>query len=346
MDNDFFRKINMQYAYDFLTKTLNKEAILGYAEYLVEQKKPFALFFLDLDHYKSINDTLGHQVGDIVLARTAKQIMEDLAEVGIVGRFGGDEFICIVEDIINYDEIWQLARKVSQGIRFLKINELKDKLWIASLTSTIGVARYPLDAVSFNELLEASDKALYRGKHKGRNCFIIYNDILHSSIKKSQEGKQYTSEQLLNYIYEELSGCGKNILAGMKRLLGFFYDYFNIEGITLVENEKVLETYANGKFSQYDVIHKEYYDLVGLSHDGMVILNNRNHLTEISQELYESFLQQNVRATMIFDCKTSRSSHGYLRIDMARERVWTYEERIIFLTLARTYAIYKELRIK
>ncbi len=342
---DYFKKINMQYAYDSLTRTLNKEVILGYAKYLVEQNHPFTLFFLDLDNYKNVNDTLGHQVGDIVLEQTAKQIKSDLCDYGFVGRFGGDEFICIIEDTIDYDEVWKFAKKICNGIRHLKIEELKNKISIASITSTIGIARFPLDAKDFDNLLGASDKALYRGKHKGRNCFIIYNENLHANIKKTQEGKQYSSEQLLSYIYEELSPANDSLLSRMKRLTAFFYYYYNIDFIGIVENDKFLDVLTNEKIKNYQVIDKRLYDFIGLSHDGMITLNNRNHLVDISNDLYQDFSNQNIRATMVFECKIKNTNFGYLRIDMARDRVWTQEERLIFLTLARTYAIYKSMSI-
>lgn len=128
-----------------------------------------ALMYLDIDHFKSINDSLGHEAGDDLLKEFAKKLKSKLREVDVVFRLGGDEFTIIVEGVIaEYSAV-----KVATNI----IQELGKSIWLGNpelkVTTSIGIAIYDGRAIEPDKLVALADKAMYTAKHSGRNNFKI-----------------------------------------------------------------------------------------------------------------------------------------------------------------------------
>ena len=184
---NIIKKYGMQNFLDPLTKTITRGYILNYVSDLLKEKRPFYMIIIDIDNFKQINDNYGHQVGDEVLANTAKNIVEAVGDSGLVGRYGGDEFIIIDFVHTDYDSIHKFLEDFymdeCNGVFRSIMNVGQVKLF---LTGTIGCAKYPDDSVDFDDLFLKADKALYRGKIKGRNCFIIYVHEKHKDIDISK----------------------------------------------------------------------------------------------------------------------------------------------------------------
>lgn len=131
--------------------------------------KNLALMYLDIDHFKSINDSLGHDAGDRLLKDFAARIRAKLREVDVVTRLGGDEFTVIVEGITDEDSASKVAINILQEINrggWLGNSDLK-------ITSSIGIAIYYGEAIEADRLVALADKAMYKAKHSGRNNFKI-----------------------------------------------------------------------------------------------------------------------------------------------------------------------------
>jgi len=131
------------------------------------KKKKLAIMSLDLDRFKTINDTFGHDIGDKLLVASARRLTSFLREVDTVVRMGGDEFCLLLWDIDYREEAGKVAQKV--------IDEFQKPLFVTSHkfnnTVSVGVAIYPEDGKSIKILLNKSDKALYKAKEKGRNNY-------------------------------------------------------------------------------------------------------------------------------------------------------------------------------
>lgn len=130
---------------------------------------PFSVLFLDLDHFKSVNDTHGHLVGSRLLSEVGAEIKKTLRESDITFRYGGDEFVIVLANT-NIDDAMMVAERVRAQIekkRFLA----RDKLDIR-LTASIGVASYPDHALTKKDILRAADEALYGVKRAVRNKVI------------------------------------------------------------------------------------------------------------------------------------------------------------------------------
>jgi diguanylate cyclase (GGDEF)-like protein/PAS domain S-box-containing protein len=130
-----------------------------------------AVLFLDLDHFKNINDSLGHNVGDQFLEATAVRLASCVREGDTVARLGGDEFAVLLEDIAHIEDISMVARKVLAAFASPFTVEAHELY----LTTSIGVSLYPDDGADGHTLLKHADAAMYRAKELGRNNFQFYS---------------------------------------------------------------------------------------------------------------------------------------------------------------------------
>ena len=173
--------LNYYAHYDPLTKLVNRRYFFDlFDQALIEHEQsnhPFNLCICDLDHFKGINDSLGHQAGDLVLTKFAEILTENLGEQDIVGRFGGDEFIvCFHHKTQEECEfLLERVRSTLEKSRF----DLDDNANF-SVTATFGLAHLRSEQISqsdTNALFEAADKALYQAKQKGRNQISTLNTL-------------------------------------------------------------------------------------------------------------------------------------------------------------------------
>jgi len=102
---EYFKDIDMNYALDSLTGVLSRANVLGFAKHLVDTKTPFMMGILDIDNFKLVNDNYGHMVGDECLKSVASNLAAYVGGDGVVGRFGGDEFVVIYFKSQSYDDI-------------------------------------------------------------------------------------------------------------------------------------------------------------------------------------------------------------------------------------------------
>ena len=129
----------------------------------------FALLFIDVDHFKDINDSLGHAGGDHVLREVGRRLTQAVRASDLVARLGGDEFTVVLEDLPDEAEAARLAAKILSAIALPMAVE--GHLMI--VTCSIGVAFFPADAVDGDALIRAADEAMYRVKHTGRGAFAV-----------------------------------------------------------------------------------------------------------------------------------------------------------------------------
>lgn len=159
---------------DPLTKVYSREAGKEKIEetLIVSQKRSdYALFVLDIDNFKMINDTFGHLYGDAVLTMAASSIKSSVDTEDIVGRFGGDEFFVFVKNS-DADTIMKKADKINKSILSMRTNISDDN----DIACSIGIAMGSDGADTYQELFEKADIALYKAKNEGKNRIIAYTD--------------------------------------------------------------------------------------------------------------------------------------------------------------------------
>jgi diguanylate cyclase (GGDEF)-like protein len=130
-------------------------------------KKIFALMSLDLDKFKDVNDTFGHDIGDRVLVAAASRLTGILRKVDTVARIGGDEFILLLWGISERDDAIKVARKIIEVFQQRLIIDEHN----ITITVSIGIVIFPEDGKDIKELLRKSDESLYLAKASGRNCY-------------------------------------------------------------------------------------------------------------------------------------------------------------------------------
>ncbi|WP_333876193.1 sensor domain-containing protein [Methylobacter sp.] len=165
--------------YDLLTKLPNRRLLQERLKHSINMErregKQLALLMLDLDRFKAVNDSLGHQAGDALLQQVAERITGQLRDVDMVARLGGDEFIVLLEDIIHPDDAARVAEKIITDLsKPFKLNQSDD----VRIGASIGISLYPQHGDSSEILLDHADAALYHAKDRGRGCFAYFSEEL------------------------------------------------------------------------------------------------------------------------------------------------------------------------
>jgi len=143
-------------------------------------ERKFAVLFLDLDHFKNINDTLGHNVGDALLKAVSLKLKTLIRENDIVARIGGDEFIIVLNDFSDSGNLEQVIVKILDAFR----HEWPVQTHFLRLSTSIGVAIYPDDSKEINELMKFADIAMYKAKSEGRDQFSFFTSKLNDKVHK------------------------------------------------------------------------------------------------------------------------------------------------------------------
>ena len=167
--------------YDEITglpnRTLIKERLDQIIEQAARNKSEVAVFFIDLDDFKSINDSLGHPIGDMLLAKVGERIQSCVRDSDLVGRLGGDEFIVIVPNARRPNAI-NTAKRLLQGHN--ESYEINGQ--ILRITASIGIASYPQDGTDSLSLLKNADQAMYHAKRSHLGTFCFFDQSMNASL--------------------------------------------------------------------------------------------------------------------------------------------------------------------
>ena len=233
---EYFKDVDIKYALDSLTGVLSRPNILGFARHLVENNVEFMMGILDIDNFKLVNDNYGHKVGDVCLQQLGTNLAKYIGNDGLVGRFGGDEFIVIYFKGTSYDHVHDYIENM-----FNKGNVVRKKFKVDNLsfyvTATIGCASFPKDAKTYDELFLTVDKALYRGKTKGRNCFIVYVESKHKNIEVHMR-EQSSLVNMFNRITEFANNDSNPVDVRMKNILDYMTSSLQISESVLLFLDK------------------------------------------------------------------------------------------------------------
>ncbi|QCJ42372.1 diguanylate cyclase [Bacillus sp. S3] len=163
--------------HDSLTGVPNRRLFKEKLEQALKEGKryqrKFALLFIDLDHFKRINDTYGHDIGDELLLEFSNRVKQQLRECDTLARHGGDEFTIILSDLQAEAEAIKIAKRILGSLK----EPWKIGKHVIQMTLSMGIALYPKDGISSDELLKHADNALYVVKENGRNNMQVYSRI-------------------------------------------------------------------------------------------------------------------------------------------------------------------------
>lgn len=256
--------------HDYLTELPNRNYFLSKAEkFLAEDpNKKRAIIFFDLDHFKFINDRLGHVFGDALLLKVTERLTERYKNRYILSRFGGDEFVMFIDDFQSIEHV----ELISQEILDIISNTVDLNGQAVNTTASAGVSIYPEHGQSISDLLVSSDIAMYQAKEDGRNCYYIYNAELRDkiAIKMIIENSLHTAlkNEQFNLVYQPIFDLDSQRALGAECLIRWKHPElgmvspekfipmaeFNgeINEIGLWVIDKACETFANWS-KEYDI---------------------------------------------------------------------------------------------
>ncbi|NOQ93591.1 MAG: EAL domain-containing protein [Methylophaga sp.] len=195
------KRIAFMATHDDLTSLPNRSLLRDRLQQAIAHAKrtqsKMAVLFIDIDHFKYINDSLGHQIGDELLKILSARLISELREEDTVARFGGDEFVIVLPDISTLTDTNEVATNLLNNIKqpyFIGEHELM-------ITGSIGISIYPSDADDADDLIQHADSAMYLAKEQGRNnCQFYTSEIneritrrltLEKALRKAVESQQF-----------------------------------------------------------------------------------------------------------------------------------------------------------
>lgn len=165
------KRLHIRAHYDELTELPNRYLLLDRLKRLIEcsesDKSKFTLFYIDLDNFKTINDTKGHAFGDKVLKEIASRLSQLIRKVDTIARIGGDEFILLLENMSDIDDISRIAETLIKDVSAPNNIEGVE----VQISCSIGIVIYPENGTTIDTLLANADARMYKAKHKERGTY-------------------------------------------------------------------------------------------------------------------------------------------------------------------------------
>lgn len=322
--NNILANKNIEEISDSLTEAISRKFFLDFTKSLIEEKKRFTFVYLDLDNFKNINDVFGHEVGDEILKQITSDFISFLGTDGVFGRIGGDEFCFIYFKSIDYDELHSLFKTIYHS-NLLRVT--RDVMGHSIfLTGTLGSVSYPTNCSSYSELIDKADKVLYRGKSKGRNCYIIWVEEKHKDIQIINMAKKdiYSMiTKITDYFdnYNPLAFAIKRAVDYLQKNLGIDYLHFVYNG-ELIDGA-TFKSLGKIKIDD-DRFDKEFF-----------YTNYKIHIQRLQPSYYEIIKNMKIESILMLK-ETSNKPVKYIIYSLSRtSRIWQNDEKAILFIFLR-----------
>lgn len=190
------KKIEFMAYYDYLTvlpnRFLFKDRIQQALNIAKRNGTQLGVMFIDLDNFKVVNDTIGHKGGDFLIKEVAQKLQEKVRKTDTVARFGGDEFMIMLTDIKDEDDVPTIADKIME--MFSQSFKIQEQYFL--ITASAGISLYPIDGEDAETLVKNADTAMYKAKDKGKNQFVLCTTDMKEEVE--------TNAKLLNDLQHAL----------------------------------------------------------------------------------------------------------------------------------------------
>ena len=314
--------------YDSLTGVYNKKTITEYAKKRIseEKEKRIVIAILDVDHFKSVNDTFGHLYGDKVLARVGGRLKEIVGEDGVIGRIGGDEFM-IVFNGLNDD---QVLRGMLRAIRTQIKWEFAEDFENLSITCSIGASIFPVNGRDYEDLFKKADCCLYIAKEKGRDRYVFFRDEMHRASYEAMLNKNQLNamknpreirelKNVASFMENAMTDSRKAILDAMRHMK----DTFGIDNINIYYGEGMKKVYSFGsdipeaKDAMY-VFSEEFQKLMG-ENERFLQIGFADTFSDITPDFCGRMKAERIASTIQCYIGDKRNIKGLVTFNKCRE---------------------------
>lgn len=322
---------------DSLTGVLQRKHLYRYIESLINDNIPFTMAILDIDNFKHVNDKYGHAIGDEILEQLSEKLRVFIGLDGLVGRYGGDEFIFVWTKSIDFNDVHDFYSKMNHGEnKFLRFTYPCTGCQ-PFITGTIGSASFPKDAQTFNGMFDLCDKTLYRGKIKGRNCYIIYQEFKHKYITV-QELAEPDIFQILTTLTNKFY-CSQNIKIKIRNCVIYLRLELKLDNVYYIKQ--------NG-----DVIDVNDYTILGnvqdladiLNEDHLFTSSTSDNIKAASPSLAKALEPFGIHSILFTDICSQTKKYGYIFYALERaSRIWQPADKAGLLYLSKLIASHLDL---
>lgn len=327
-------------ARDAGTGLLNKRALTEYTIEQLNRKDDHIrwLVIIDIDDFKHINDTYGHIFGDRVIRRVAEIMQELVGQRGVIGRFGGDEYVILLEKIETREQLKTLLKTLAKEFALAFDPKVR-------VTASIGASEYPVEGRDYEELMRKADKALYLAKEKGKNRHIIYEERLHGALRTddmqtmamayavSKEKKR----EVITEMITQLCMSGVDAIVKNPDRLQQIRSLFDLDGITIFADRGEELVCRSGNYmaeapdGRPGFEDEKYLSLFG--EDDIFVESNMVKLRSQNPAAYAVTQKQEIGAAL--QCLSRRDGVPYVMVNYEvfnRNRKWS-DEDITLLTV-------------
>lgn len=295
------KALNFQTYHDHLTKLPNRTQFLNRLKESItnanKMNQIFAVLFIDLDNFKEINDTLGHNIGDKVLQLVSKRISTCIRNEDSLSRLGGDEFTVLLYDLKTPESAADVAQKILDIIKS-KITIEKNEFY---LSASIGISIYPKDSLNGNDLLKFADSAMYKAKNKDKNNYQFYSsDMTEIAFEKvliqTSLHIAINKKEFIVY-YQPQVDAKNNIIIGLEALVRWNHPTMGmippIKFIPIAEENGFIITLDNY------VMKQAMIDFVDLYKNGFNpgILSLNLSIKQLGNDSFISYLKKTIEET-------------------------------------------------
>lgn len=314
--------------YDSLTGVYNKKTITEYAKKRIseEKEKRIVIAILDVDHFKSVNDTFGHLYGDKVLARVGGRLKEIVGEDGVIGRIGGDEFMIVFNGLDDDQVLRGMLRAIRTQIKW----EFAEDFENLSITCSIGASIFPVNGRDYEDLFKKADCCLYIAKEKGRDRYVFFRDEMHrasyeamlnqnqlNAMKNPREIRELKNVAL--FMENAMTDSRKAILDAMRHMK----DTFGIDNINIYYGEGMKKVYSFGsdipeaKDAMY-VFSEEFQKLMG-ENERFMQIGFADTFSDITPDFCGRMKAERIASTIQCYIGDKRNIKGLVTFNKCRE---------------------------
>jgi len=342
---------------DSLTKLLNKASCQRLiSDYFssADNGTVASLLILDLDNFKSVNDTRGHLFGDVVLTQVGTALRKMFRADDIIGRIGGDEFMVLLKNISGTDVLKERCQSLLDTLNILFENLAPD----LAVSCSIGVALFPSHGRYYNELFLKADEALYQAKHSGKNQFNIYSadykftydNSTHTTVIDSDDPLTVTTESFERFVFHSLYES-RNIEATINNLISFVGSNLNVSRVYIFENNddntecsNTFEWCNEGIVPQKENLQNISYitDIPGwpdvYSESNVFYCTD---ITKLDPQYREILEPQGIKSMLHYAITDQGVFRGYIGFDdCVRNRLWTQQQMDQLKFLAEVLSVF------